>query len=71
MLQNERSQVVPQLKLTELTGAQDEGEMTEVLQTLTYPLWLMVAGALMLMVGLVGLALEKNRRQPDPERKAK
>jgi LPXTG-motif cell wall-anchored protein len=41
--------------------------MKAFIQELQYPYWLMVAGALLLIVGFVGFALRKNR-EGDPSR---
>jgi LPXTG-motif cell wall-anchored protein len=36
------------------------------IEELQYPHWLIVAGAFLLMVGLVGLALRKKNNEGDP-----
>jgi hypothetical protein len=44
--------------------------MTDTLTALQYPHWLMVAGALFLVLGLVGLAFGRNRNGKAANRKA-
>ena len=43
------------------TGAKGEGEMIDALSALQYPHWLMVAGAVLVVLGFVGLAFRQNR----------
>jgi hypothetical protein len=38
-----------------------KGEMTNVLSALQYPHWLMVAGAVLVVLGFVGFAFSRNR----------
>jgi len=40
--------------------------MTEVLQELQYPHWIMVAGAFLVVIGFIGYALRKNT-EPNPK----
>jgi hypothetical protein len=50
--------------------------MTDTLSALQYPHWLMVAGAVLVIVGFIGFAFSKNRnlkpdREPPMKAKAK
>jgi hypothetical protein len=40
--------------------------MTDVLSSMEYPHWLIIAGAVLLMLGLVGLALRPRSVEADP-----
>ena len=40
--------------------------MTDALSSMEYPHWLIIAGAILLMLGLVGLALRPRSVQVDP-----
>ena len=40
--------------------------MTDALSSMEYPHWLIIAGAILLMLGLVGLALRPRSVEPDP-----
>ncbi len=42
------------------TRAEGEGEMIDALSALQYPHWLMVAGAVLVVLGFVGLAFRRN-----------
>ncbi len=48
------------------TGAKGEGEMIDALSALQYPHWLMVAGAVLVVLGFIGYALRKNT-EPNPK----
>lgn len=40
--------------------------MTDALSSMEYPHWLIIAGAILLMLGLVGFALRQRRVEADP-----
>jgi hypothetical protein len=40
--------------------------MTDALSSMEYPHWLIIAGAILLMLGLVGLALRQRSVEADP-----
>jgi hypothetical protein len=43
-----------------------DGDMTDALSSMEYPHWLIIAGAILLMLGLVGLALRARSVEDDP-----
>jgi hypothetical protein len=55
---NERNRLLPGRRL----------KMTDALSAMEYPHWLMVAGAVLVVVGFIGVAFRKNRNaEPDRE----
>jgi len=44
----------------EIQRTEGEGEMINALSALQYPHWLMVAGAVLVVLGFVGLAFRRN-----------
>lgn len=43
-----------------------DGDMTDALSSMEYPHWLIIAGAILLMLGLAGLALRARSVEDDP-----
>jgi hypothetical protein len=43
--------------------AEGEGEMTGMLSAMEYPHWLMVAGAVLVVVGFIGFAFHRNNAE--------
>jgi hypothetical protein len=43
-----------------------DGDMTDALISIEYPHWLIIAGAILSMLGLVGLALRPRSFEADP-----